>query len=385
MKTNVLKLIALTLAAILLLSACGAPTPPADPNENGGNEVVTPNEGETRVITDMAGREVEIPANPQRVYSTSPIGTYFPYAINPDKMIGWSSELRTTERHFIDEKYAELPVLGGTFGNNSKMNPEVIINANPDLIISQGPDKITEMNIDNANKMQEQLGIPVIVVGSSARTIDKAFDFLGDALNEKEQCGKLSAFAKDVLETVSASAAKIPEDKKVRIYYAEGEEGLNTDPQKSPHAIIFDMVGCVNVAELEEAGGTGNISVSPEQILSWDPDMIIMNPRTQGPLFDAPDVDSLYNKLKSDDKGFWGYLDAVKEGNFYEVPIGPFNWADRPPSVNQVLGVLWCGKLVYPDYYTYDLREKAKEFFELFYHYTLSDEEFDKMLSHSLK
>lgn len=389
MNANIAKLLAGVLAISLVLTACGPAPAQSDVPENTGSEPAATATAEpasgTKVVTDMAGREVEIPVDPQRIYSTSPVGQYFIYAINPDKMAGWCSEPNVAERHFIAEKYVDLPVLGGTFGNKSKLNPEVVMQANPDLIITQGPDKISEATIDDANKLQQQLGIPVIVVGSSARTADKAFAFYGEILNEKERCDELATYTKNVIDTIEADAAKVPEDQKVSIYYAEDEDGLSTDPQKSPHAVVFDMVGCKNVAQVEDAGGFGRVSVSPEQILAWDPDMIVISPSTQGPLFDDETVESLYNTLKSDNKGAWEYLDAVKEGSFYEVPIGPFNWADRPPSVNQILGVQWCGNLVYPEYFDYDMKQVTKEFFALFYHYDLSDAEYDKMMAHSLR
>ncbi len=387
MKASIAKLLVFVLAMSLVLTACGPAPSQSDVPESEGNEAVATAEpvSGTKVITDMAGREVEIPADPQRIYTTSPIGQYFIYAINPDKMAGWCAEPKAAEKHFIAEKYIDLPVLGGTFGNKSKLNPEVVMQANPDLIISQGPDKMSETKIDEANKLQEQLGIPVVMVGSSPLTADKAFEFYGEILNEKERCDELAAYTKNVIETVTTAAAKIPEDERVSIYYAEDEDGLSTDPQKSPHAIVFDIVGCKNVAEVEDAGGSGKVSVSPEQLLAWDPDMILISPTTQGPLFDDENTESLYNTLKSDNKGAWEYLDAVKEGNFYEVPIGPFNWADRPPSVNQILGVQWCGNLVYPEYFDYDMKQVTKEFFDLFYHYDLSDEEYDKMMAHSVR
>ena len=386
MHKNFLKLFALCLSASILFSACGnsnaietnqeATVPNAESNEMSA---------ETRVITDMAGREVEIPVNPQKVYSATPINQYFIYSINPDKMAGWVFEPNKTAKYFIPEKYSDLQVLGGNHANNMKMNPEVIAEANPDLIITQGPDKVSQGTIDNANKMQEQLQIPVVVVESSVRTIDKTFEFLGDVLNEKERCKELSAFSKKIIDRANEISASIPEDEKVRVYYAENDDGLETEPQTSPHAIIMDIVGCKNVAEVDEAGGTGRVSVSAEQVISWNPEMIIICPTTQGPLFDNEETENLYNKIKSQDNGFWEDIDAVKNDNFYEVPIGPFNWADRPPSVNQLLGVMWCGSLVYPEYYDYDLRNETKDFFELFYHLELSDEDYDTMLSHSLK
>lgn len=381
MKNFKFMLLTAVLSFSLLFTACGEPKDKEDNKE----QQTTQEEATTKVIKDMAGREVEIPSDPQEVYASSPIGQYYLYAVNPDKMIGWVMPPNDTARHFIPEKYADLPVLGGNHGGNKQMNPEVIADAAPDLVISMGPDKVSQDTIDSADQMQEQLGIPVVVVESSVRTMDKTFKFLGDVLNEEDRCKELADYSAKQLKMVNKTAEKIPEDEKVRVYYAENDDGLETEPQTSPHAVVMDMVGCINVAEVAEAGGTGRVGVSPEQIISWDPEMVIVCPTTNGPLFDDETTENLYNRLKSDDKGFWADLKAVQNGNFFEVPVGPMNWADRPPSVNQLLGVLWCGNLVYPEYYDYDMEETTTEFFDLFYHYDLTHEEYTTMLSHSVK
>ncbi|MEG1448403.1 MAG: ABC transporter substrate-binding protein [Oscillospiraceae bacterium] len=373
MKNVKSRLLAAVLALGMLMTACSKSEPaPAKEQETTG----------TKTVVDMTGREVEIPADVKSVHATSPVGQNIMYSINPDKMAGWCTEMCAAESHFIAEKYCKLPVLGGNFGKNNKLNPEVVVKANPDIILNIGT--INDTTADEADKLQEQLGIPVIVAESTAKNIDKCYDFLGDVLNEKETCQKLSTYCKNVIDTVTENSAKIADEDKVSVYYAEGSKGLETDPSGSPHAIVLDMVGCVNVADVETASGYGRAEVSPEQLLVWNPDMVIICPDTNGAIFDG-DVDSLYKQLKSENKGIWSELSAIQNGNFYEVPVGPFNWFDRPPSVNQILGLQWCGNLVYPEVYDYDMKKVSKEFFDMFYHYDLTDEEYDLLLSHSTK
>ena len=50
-----------------------------------------------------------------------------------------------------------------------------------------------------------------------------------------------------------------------------------------------------------------------------------------------------------------------------------------------VLGVWWLGQLVYPDVYNdYDMIEIAQEFYDLFWHYELSEEGARELLSQSI-
>jgi iron complex transport system substrate-binding protein len=81
----------------------------------------------------------------------------------------------------------------------------------------------------------------------------------------------------------------------------------------------------------------------------------------------------------------WRALDAVKNGNIYQIPSMPFNCFDRPPSANRILGLIWLSNLLYPDFYNVDIKAETKKFYSLFYHKDLNDAELDKVLSHAVR
>ncbi|MDQ9779167.1 hypothetical protein RF400_11240, partial [Acinetobacter baumannii] len=91
-----------------------------------------------------------------------------------------------------------------------------------------------------------------------------------------------------------------------------------------------------NVVELPDVVASGQGSeVSFEQLAVWDPEMIIFG------------KDSLYETAADDPA--WTTLAAIDTGNYYEIPFRPFDWMNRPPSVNQLLGLQWFPRLCYPD------------------------------------
>ena len=51
-----------------------------------------------------------------------------------------------------------------------------------------------------------------------------------------------------------------------------------------------------------------------------------------------------------------------------------------PPSVNRMIGIEWLGNLVYPDLYSSNIREEVKNFYQLFYHIDVTDEQLDTIL-----
>ena len=67
-------------------------------------------------------------------------------------------------------------------------------------------------------------------------------------------------------------------------------------------------------------------------------------------------------------------------GELYGTPNAPFSWIDRPPGPNRLIGMRWFSALLYSDYLECDVEEEVREFFDLFYHVELTDEELDNVL-----
>jgi iron complex transport system substrate-binding protein len=121
------------------------------------------------------------------------------------------------------------------------------------------------------------------------------------------------------------------------------------------------------VAELTDANST---EVSPEQVMLWQPDVLLLSK-------EMGFFDQIY-----EDKT-WASIKAVREKQVYEVPYQPYEWLDRPPSVQTVLGLQWVGNLLAPDIYDFDMVEKAREFYELFWSYELTEENITELLGNS--
>ena len=71
---------------------------------------------------------------------------------------------------------------------------------------------------------------------------------------------------------------------------------------------------------------------------------------------------------------------AVREGRVHLSPILPFGWIDRPPSINRLIGLDWIAATFFPDTYAIDLRARTREFYQLWYHLDLSDDQLDTLL-----
>lgn len=328
--------------------------------------------GETREITDMAGRKVTVPAaeDIESVFSTGPVAAIFMYMVAPDKLLGWNYELNDVEKSIILEKYHDLP----NFGMGDAINYEAVIAANPTIALNCG--KINDAMVSDCDALSKSLGISVIAVDNELNNSAEAFRFMGELLGVEDHAEELAEYSEKIFTDI-ASLADIPEDEKVSVYFGNGEDSLETAPRGSQHAQILDAVNVTNVADLELGDGS-RVQISAEQLLAWNPDVIVVN--------GEPKADKSGNSAAEDilSNPDYASLKAVQDNKVYGTPNAPFSWVDRPAGPNRLIGMRWLSAVVYPEYIKCDVNEEIREFFNLFYHVDLSDEQLENVLKGTL-
>lgn len=319
-----------------------------------------------REITDMAGRKVVVPDEVETVFSASTVTAIFMYTLAPDKLLGWNYELNELEKSIILEEYHDLP----NFGMGDSINYEAVIAADPTIAVNVGT--INDKMISDCDKLSKSLGVPVVAVDGDLSASAEAYRFMGELLGEEEQAEKLASYAEKTFADIEKM--EVPEDKKVRIYYGNGEDSLETAPAGSAHGQIIDMVNAVNVADLEMGEGS-RVQISAEQLLAWDPDVIVVNGEPKADTSGASAAEAI---LANPD---YASLKAVQDQQVYGTPNTPFSWMDRPMGPNRIVGIRWLSGLIYPEYLNYNVDEEVKEFFDLFYHVQLTDEQLENIYS----
>ena len=327
---------------------------------------------ETREITDMAGRKVTVPTaeNIESVFSAGPVAAIFLYMVAPDKLLGWNYELNDVEKSIILDKYQDLP----NFGMGDAVNYEAVIAANPTIAINSG--KINDAMVSDCDALSESLGIPVVAVDNELNNSAEAFRFMGELLGVEDHAEELAQYAEQIFTDINA-LSDIPEEKKVSVYFGNGEDSLETAPRGSQHAQIFDVINAVNVADLELGDGS-RVQISAEQLLAWDPDVIVVNGE---PKADKSGSSAAEDILSNPD---YASLKAVQDQKVYGTPNAPFSWVDRPAGPNRLIGMRWFSALIYPEYIKCDINEEIHKFFDLFYHVDLSDEQLENVLKGTL-
>ncbi|QDQ88591.1 iron ABC transporter substrate-binding protein [Alcaligenaceae bacterium SJ-26] len=291
----------------------------------------------------------------RRIASAGPLADVMLISLVPDKLLGISTHnIPESRKKFFPESVRHLPNTGRIAGRGTTFPMESLLALQPDLILDLG--NTSDTYTSTAERVFQQTGIPYLVMSGRLDASGEQLRTLGEMLGAAERGQTLGRFADRVL----ADARRLREQTAahpVRVFFGRSADGLETGLSGSIHAEVIDTVGGYNVAAA--AGKELLARVSMEQLIQWDPDVIL----TQ----DA----NYFERLRHDP--LWKDLRAVQTGRIYLAPTMPFGWLDHPPGINRLLGILWCTHVFHPEVLPLARYEAAvAEYFELFYGYRLA-------------
>ena len=323
--------------------------------------LLAPRPARAATVTDGAGRAVPVPARIERVYPAGPPAAIFLYTLVPELLLGWPRANRPEEREFLLPEIGGRPEVGRITGRGNTANLETVLALKPDLILDVG--SVSPTYVSLADRVQQQTGIPYALLDGRFDGIALAYRTLGALIGRPEQSEELARYADDAIKTITGRTAALPKGRRPRVYYARGPRGHETGLGGSINVETIELLA-QNVAG-ETHGGLANVSI--EQVLLWNPDVII-----------TIDQDFAAN-VRSDPA--WAPVKAVRERRVHLSPKLPFGWVDFPPAVNRLIGLWWLAKILYPDAFPEDLRALTRDFYTRFYHVTPSDAQIDRVLA----
>jgi iron complex transport system substrate-binding protein len=323
--------------------------------------LVAPLPARAATVTDGAGRTVSIPARVERVFPAGPPAAIMLYTAAPTLLLGWPRANGPAEREFLLPDVGARPEVGRVTGRGNTANLEEVLALKPDLILDVGSVNATYISL--ADRVQQQTGIPYALIDGRFDAVAVAYRTLGDLIGREAEAQALARYAENTVKTMSGRIESLPREQRTRVYFARGPRGLETG-----------LGGSINVETIEflaqnVAGGTrgGLAAVSIEQVLAWNPDVIVTIDR------------NFASSVFSDPA--WAPITAVRSKRVHLSPWLPFGWVDFPPSVNRLIGLWWLAKILYPDRFPEDLRPLTRDFYQRFYHVSLSDAQIDRVLA----
>src|ERR1700730_11410643 len=319
---------------------------------------------DAKSFTDAAGRRVDVPDPVLRVFPAGPPASVTLYTVAPEKMLGWTQAPGAEARPFLPQRYAALPELGRLTGRGNTVNLENVVKLAPDLVLDVG--NTTDTYVSLADRAQAQTPIPSALIAGRLADTAETLRTLGGLLDAQERAEALAGYAAAVIADAREQTAKIPPSGRPSIYIARGPNGLESAVAGSIGSEVVDLVGASNVVG-KDTGPRTIVEISPEQILAWQPDVILTIDRRFHAAIRADPV--------------WREVKAVQAGRIHFVPDLPFSWLDNPPAPNRLIGLLWLGKLLYPASLPQDIRGASRRVCGPFYHTATEAPQLDELLA----
>ena len=240
--------------------------------------------------------------------------------------------------------------------NSGTMNAESIIAINAEIIFV---DLTMYSDADERAKL-DTMGIPYVVVDfTGTESQMKAAEIVGKALGCDEEAARYVSYYREAIASVGAVLEAHPELAKYRVYHSVNEV-TRTDARGSLGAEWTAAAGAVNVSVDAALAVDGDKTIaSVEQILVWDPEVIICNEA------------SVDDEILGDPR--LAGVDAVRNGRVYQIPVGVTRCV-HPNSIETPIAIYWLVKTLYPELFDYSIEDKIKKFYLEFFDYEVSDE-----------
>ena len=368
------KLFALTLALLMVLSLCACGAQEAEPS------VDTPTEpaGTAEItVTDMLGREVTVTPGSYKKVVCVGAGALRMYSYIGDvALLSGVEDIDNTtlaERPQMFDSVARPYVLayGDTFsalpscGVGGPMaqaaEAEKILACEPDIVISAFEDA------DKSDALQEQLGVPVIVLSTGSKGVfDEKFfgsmELLGTVFQKEDRAQELISFVEDQTAAIKAKVLPIAQEEKPAVYVCGlGNWGTTNHLMTAENYISFEVANVRNAVSGLGIEGIGPIEEEKFVELGDKMDMMIM---------DAAAVKNI-KPLYAEDKTMFNTCKAWKNGEVY------LQMAYNAYYTNYEIALIntwFIAKTVYPEAFAdVDMTEKTNEVTKAFLGSELAD------------
>jgi iron complex transport system substrate-binding protein len=305
-----------------------------------------------KTVTDMRGKQVSIPADPQRVVildkgliaqSMKALGV-------EDKIVGSGGIIVSSVKSptDLDTVYLIPDLLkygDAGYPQSGEVNYEKVAFANPDLVImlqSEYTKNQFSAQTEEAIKKIENLGLPLVVINGpgyydpvSSNATKTAITLLGDIFNKKDRASEVVNYLSAQENMISDRTDSVPEDKRPKTLYIglkNESTGVVWGGEYGDAKFSNSIAHIKNVYPKNES-----VRMSSEQLINLNPDVIILATNT---------VDANPDTLFSKPYETMREINAIK--NKQVGALGKLTWwGDFRLDTPTIL--LISAKTVYPD------------------------------------
>ena len=278
-----------------------------------------------------------------------------------DKLVGVHQLTKTAMKgRFMGRLFPEVLQLPSDFvggGFNFMPNVERVLSLKPDLVFQWGNygDEIFDP-LTNAG-----LNVAAIKIRNEQDTREW-IRIMSTVLGKEDKALKMVNWREETMRAVKANSSKI-EKKKNILYFRLFRNNLQVAGKGTYNDFYINLVGGVNPA----AGNKGFYNVTPEQVVVWNPDIVLMN-----------GFEPKLSPKNYIEHPVFSVTDAAINKTVYSMPLGGYRW--DPPNQESPLTWMWLGMLTDSDQHKYSLRDEIKRSYKMLYETNPSDQDLNEIL-----
>ncbi|HWQ66469.1 MAG TPA: ABC transporter substrate-binding protein [Methanospirillum sp.] len=329
-------------------------------------------------VTDIAGREVTLPANINNILALYGPAYEKIVILDAEDKIAMGADYHKTHAswaHVIYKRLDSLPVMS----NPTDPNAEEVLKLSPDVVFLFGNNKVVEKITS--------LGIPVICSVGNATKLEALKDQIrvyGNVLGAEEtkRAEEYCSYFDEKLKNVLSKTSSIPEDERPKVYVTSGIP-LRT---RVGNSIMGDTVAKAGGEYVAKDLLNATANINPEQLVAWNPDIIIIDHAPDLPdpssssTSNTPNAQAIKEEFMT--KPEFQSINAVKNDKVYICPMGAFFW---DAGQQGILQLEWMAQIFHPDLFKdLDMKKEITEFYSKFFRYDLTSDEVDRIMNHEL-
>ncbi|NMM63130.1 ABC transporter substrate-binding protein [Clostridium sp. P21] len=323
------------LLIVFTFGACGKTTTTTSTTSSDNSKKIT--------VTDGLGRKIELSKPAEKVLSNYAVATQILCTL------GEQNNILGPDGKAIQNPLGYSPKTGASKSSATKganeLNVEQVVAAKPDLVVIQKKSKQIVPNLEKAN-------IKVFVVNAEGLDeLKSTVKNLGIATGKEKRADEFMDYYTQKLDFINNKIKTVDQKNKPKVYMAGGSMYLTPGKNMFQNSLI-ELGGGINVAgSLSSAKWN---EVSAEQVIGWNPDIIIL---TQYCGVKPQDV--LNNAGLKD-------INAVKNKKVYLMPSKMSSW--DMPCPQTILGVMWLGTKTNPEVFKdTNITKEVDDFYQKFY------------------
>lgn len=360
--------ILLVLVMALSVTACAAedgnaentPQSTAEATNSPDTKEPVADEPTTKTIIDMAGNELEIPADMSHIITVNSVAT------QAVLMLGGVDAATTIGRGCLEGDLLPqmFPEITEYEANGRYVASDLTVEAVMELNQTVG-DSIVLNGSEDTLKMLWDAGCYAASFSvNGPEDLMNSIALIGEILGGEaaEKAEKYNAYYQANIDSVSSVTSEIAEDDKPTVLFVRGV----TDTSMN----VFQAENTFPHFWISTAGGRNAVETRGEltwdEIANIDPDVII--------------TEKVSGKETILNTEAFASLSAVQNGKVYSGPFGVAVWTMG--STEEALTVLWAAKLLHPDLFPeLDIQAETVNYYETFFDYTPSDEQVESILN----